>query len=94
MKFERKFCFFLVLVCAVVGLCGWCLWRFFKKRRPKDAKKKKDGKTDGVSFLYFMIHSLIKNVMRDSICFEVWVDSVKFGSCTCDIGKVALLAHV
>ena len=41
--------FFPVLVCAVVGLFGWCLWRFFKKRRPKDAKKNKDGTTDGVS---------------------------------------------
>ena len=40
---------FAVLVCAVIGLCGWCLWRFFKKKRPKDGKKKKDGKTDGVS---------------------------------------------
>ena len=40
---------FSVLVCAVIGLCGWCLWRFFKKKRPKDGKKKKDGKTDGVS---------------------------------------------
>merc|ERR1711983_686609 len=37
----------ILLVCAVIGLCGWCLWRFFKKKRPKDGKKKKDGKTDG-----------------------------------------------
>ena len=25
-----------------MGLCGWCSWRFLKKKRPKD--KKKDGK--------------------------------------------------
>lgn len=41
---------FAVVVCAVVGLCGWCLWRFFKKKRPKDGKgKKKDGLNEGVS---------------------------------------------
>merc|ERR1712223_1687224 len=39
--------FIIFLVCAAVGLCGWCLWRFFKKRRPKDAKKKKDGNAPG-----------------------------------------------
>merc|ERR1739838_131916 len=39
--------FVIFLVCAVVGLFGWCLWRFFKKRRPKDAKKNKDGTNDG-----------------------------------------------
>ncbi len=34
----------IALACAVVGLCGWCVWRFFKKRRPKDKKKAKDEK--------------------------------------------------
>merc|ERR1711983_319918 len=32
----------IVFVCLCVGLCGWCSWRFLKKKRPKD--KKKDGK--------------------------------------------------
>merc|ERR1711953_1586028 len=37
----------ILLVCAVIGLCGWCLWRFFKKKRPKDGKKKKMAKQMG-----------------------------------------------
>jgi len=35
-----------ILVLVVVGVCGWCVWRFFKKKRPKD-KKKKEGKVEG-----------------------------------------------
>jgi hypothetical protein len=35
---------FSVLVCAVVVLCGWCIARFFRKRRPKEKKKNKDEK--------------------------------------------------
>merc|ERR1719500_2113118 len=34
----------LVLVCLTVAFCVWCVWRFFKKKRPKDKKKGKDGK--------------------------------------------------
>ena len=62
---------FSVLVCAVIGLCGWGLWRFFKKKRPQDGKKKKDGKTDGVSKkeIYFWIvnnkNQLICNEKED-----------------------------
>jgi hypothetical protein len=34
---------------ALVALCGWCFYRFFKKKRPKDKKKNKDGKLEHVS---------------------------------------------
>merc|ERR1711899_363097 len=34
----------LVLVCLTIAFCVWCIWRFFKKKRPKDKKKGKDGK--------------------------------------------------
>jgi len=47
----------ILLVCAVIGLCGWCLWRFFKKKRPKDGKKKKDGKTDGEDDEDFLVEN-------------------------------------
>ena len=39
-----------VLVGLAVGLVAWCVWRFFKKKRPKDKKKGKDGK-DQVTYL-------------------------------------------
>ena len=26
---------FAVIVLAIIGLCGWCVWRFLKKKRPK-----------------------------------------------------------
>ena len=61
---------FSVLVCAVIGLCGWCLWRFFKKKRPKDGKKKKDGKTDGVSKKKKEIYFWIVNNKNQLICKE------------------------
>jgi len=32
------------LVLALLGLCFWCVWRFFKKKRPKEKKKNKEGK--------------------------------------------------
>lgn len=41
-----------VLVAGIVGFCGWCIWRFFKKKRPKD-KKKKDGRIEQVSISYW-----------------------------------------
>ena len=31
-----------VIILVVLGLIGWCIWRFFKKKRPKG---KEDGKT-------------------------------------------------
>merc|ERR1712001_91779 len=34
----------LVFVCLTIAFCVWCVWRFFKKKRPKDKKKGKDGK--------------------------------------------------
>eukprot|EP00090_Calanus_glacialis_P020398 TRINITY_DN3139_c0_g1_i1.p1 TRINITY_DN3139_c0_g1~~TRINITY_DN3139_c0_g1_i1.p1 ORF type:complete len:425 (-),score=118.72 TRINITY_DN3139_c0_g1_i1:761-2035(-) len=34
----------VVLIGFVIGGCFWCVWRFFKKKRPKDKKKGKDGK--------------------------------------------------
>ena len=34
----------LVLIALAIGLVVWCIWRFFKKKRPKDKKKGKDGK--------------------------------------------------
>jgi len=38
----------VALVLALVGLCVWFVWRFFKKKRPKDTKKKnKEGKVEG-----------------------------------------------
>jgi hypothetical protein len=33
-----------VLIALAIGLVVWCVWRFFKKKRPKDKKKGKDGK--------------------------------------------------
>lgn len=47
----------IFLVCVVVGLCGWCLWRFFTKKRPKDAKKKKDGKSEGADDEDFLVEN-------------------------------------
>jgi len=34
----------IVLSGFLIGGCFWCVWRFFKKKRPKDKKKGKDGK--------------------------------------------------
>jgi len=40
----------VALVWALIGLCVWCVWRFFKKKRPKDGKKKnKEGKVEGAA---------------------------------------------
>ncbi|CAB4062839.1 SYT1 [Lepeophtheirus salmonis] len=41
----------VIVIISVVTLSlllcfGWCIWRFFKKKRPRD-KKKKDGKLEG-----------------------------------------------
>ena len=47
----------VVLVVGLIGLCVWCIWRFFKKQRPKDGKKDKKGKADGVSIYYQEISS-------------------------------------
>jgi hypothetical protein len=33
-----------VLIALAIGLVVWCICRFFKKKRPKDKKKGKDGK--------------------------------------------------
>merc|ERR1712083_540435 len=42
----------LVFVCLTIAFCVWCVWRFFKKRRPKDKKKEKGGKAqDDEDFL-------------------------------------------
>ena len=30
-----------VIVLVILGLIGWCIWRFFKKKRPKGAEKDK-----------------------------------------------------
>merc|ERR1719412_1318588 len=30
----------IFLICLVLGLCGWCTWRFLRKKRIKDGKKK------------------------------------------------------
>jgi len=30
---------FAVIVLSIVGLCGWCVWRFLKKKRPKGVEK-------------------------------------------------------
>eukprot|EP00096_Caligus_rogercresseyi_P012996 TRINITY_DN566_c0_g1_i1.p1 TRINITY_DN566_c0_g1~~TRINITY_DN566_c0_g1_i1.p1 ORF type:complete len:441 (+),score=133.63 TRINITY_DN566_c0_g1_i1:231-1553(+) len=35
-----------VIALSLLLCCGWCVWRFFKKKRPKD-KRKKDGKLEG-----------------------------------------------
>ena len=35
---------FSVLIGCLIGGSFWCVWRFFKKKRPKDKKKGKDGK--------------------------------------------------
>ena len=49
---------FSALVLALVGLCVWCVWRFFKKKRPKDTKKKnKEGKVEGVIVEYLSCKS-------------------------------------
>ena len=32
-----------LLVCVVVGLCLWCIWRFFSKKRSGSGGKKKGG---------------------------------------------------
>lgn len=34
----------IVVIGVAIGLVVWCIWRFFKKKRPKDKKKGKDGK--------------------------------------------------
>ena len=39
---------FSVLLFGIFALCGWCVYRFFKKKRPKDKKKEK-GKLDEVT---------------------------------------------
>lgn len=39
--------FFSVLAIGVFTLCAWCIYRFFKKKRPK--QKKKEGHLDAVS---------------------------------------------
>ena len=54
--FFTNFSFLSVLVCAAVGLFGWCIWRFFRKKRLKDGKKKKDGKAEGVSCDFPILH--------------------------------------
>merc|ERR1712062_782819 len=42
----------LVFVCLTIAFCVWCVYRFFKKRRPKDKKKEKGGKAqDDEDFL-------------------------------------------
>jgi hypothetical protein len=48
-----------VLIALAIGLLVWCVWRFFKKKRPKDKKKGKDGK-DQVNNLNFVFCSLFK----------------------------------
>ena len=30
-----------VIVLVILGLIGWCIWRVFKKKRPKGAEKDK-----------------------------------------------------
>nr|ALS04702.1 putative synaptotagmin I [Pseudodiaptomus poplesia] len=34
----------VVVLCLAVGFVIWCVWRFFKKKRPKDKKKGREGK--------------------------------------------------
>jgi len=46
----------IVFACLCVGLCGWCTWRFFKKKRPKD--KKKDGKKQVVYSVQCTVYSV------------------------------------
>ena len=31
---------FAVILVAILGLIGWCIFRFFKKKRPKGAEEK------------------------------------------------------
>lgn len=35
-----------VIVVVVLGLIGWCIWRFCKKKRPKGAEDGKDKQDD------------------------------------------------
>jgi len=44
LKKWQVICAIIVVVGLAVGLVAWCVWRFFKKKRPKDKKKGKDGK--------------------------------------------------
>ena len=52
---------------ALLGLCFWCVWRFFKKKRPKDKKKNKEGKVvEGVStILNTTLEALLSNGIHD-----------------------------
>merc|ERR1712061_342369 len=48
----------IFLVGLAVGLCGWCIWRFFRKTRLKDgSKKKKEGKTEGMDDEDFLVEN-------------------------------------
>lgn len=40
------------MIGALIGGSFWCIWRFFKKKRPKDKKKGKDGKDQVVVYFY------------------------------------------
>ena len=55
---------FTVLGALVLGCCGWCIWRFFKKRRNKDGKKKK---TESVSFDNFFQERLSMKGVKNSV---------------------------
>ena len=35
-----------MIVVVVIGLIGWCAWRFLKKKKPKGAEDKKAGEDD------------------------------------------------
>ena len=55
--------FSAVFICLTIAFCVWCVWRFFKKKRPKDKKKGKDGK-EKVSNMKLTLNLKIKQRIR------------------------------
>ena len=40
------FAIIAVIILVVIGLMGWCIWRFCKKKRPKGEEKKGPAQDD------------------------------------------------
>ncbi len=54
-----------MLVAGVVSLCVWCVYRFFKKRRPKQTGKKKDGKAAEQEDEDFLVENIEEEDLKD-----------------------------
>ena len=61
---------FSVLIGFLIGGSFWCVWRFFKKKRPKDKKKGKDGKDQVAIHLQFG-KSFKNSILKDDEDFLV-----------------------